>query len=252
MKNLSIFFNLLFVLCSATAYCVPALNSLPTASATIYLDFDGQVVTNSSWNGGATINAAPSGFNDTEITSIFNRVAEDYRPFNVNITTSEAKFLAAPLNRRIRIIVTPTNYFRTGVGGACYTGSFTWGDDTPGFVFSAALNMNSKWVAECCTHESGHSLGLSHQSKYDNGCSMVQSYNEGIGTGETSWAPVMGNSYYRNLSGWNNGPTPSGCTSEQDNLSIITNGNGFTFRIDDHSDNPNLNPTVIPVFNNIT
>jgi hypothetical protein len=55
----------------------------------------------------------------------------------------------------------------------------------------------------------------------------------------------MGNSYYRNLSGWNNGPTPTGCTADQDNLSIITTRNGFTYRTDDHSDDPSKNPTLL-------
>ena len=85
-------------------------------------------------------------------------------------------------------------------------------------------------VAECCSHESGHTLGLSHQSKYDDGCHLTATYNEGTGSGETAWAPIMGNSYYRNMSGWNNGPTPYGCGSNQDNLSIITSQNGFGYR----------------------
>jgi hypothetical protein len=55
----------------------------------------------------------------------------------------------------------------------------------------------------------------------------------------------MGNSYYRNLSGWNNGPTPSGCTADQDNLSIITTRNGFTYRKDDFSDDPSKNPALL-------
>ncbi|MEO5647511.1 MAG: T9SS type A sorting domain-containing protein, partial [Chitinophagaceae bacterium] len=126
-------------------------------------------------------------------------------------------------------------------------GSFTWGDDTPAFVFSNMLGMNVKYVAEACSHESGHALLLSHQSKYDNSCNILQNYNEGIGTGETSWAPVMGNSYYRNLSGWNNGLTPSSCTEEQDNLSIITGYNNFTYRADDHSSDVNTGFTPINI-----
>ncbi len=44
-------------------------------------------------------------------------------------------------------------------------------------------------------------------------------------------------------------PTPSGCTADQDNLSIITTRNGFTYRPDDHSDDPNNNPTTINIVN---
>lgn len=230
---------------SFKSYCLPQLSSLPAAKATIFLDFDGQTVTATSWNGGNTLYCAPANLTDAQITEIFNRVSEDYRPFNINITTDSTVFLAAPLTQRIRIIVTPTSGWYQGVGGVSYTGSFIWGDDTPGFVFPDRLGYNAKLIAECCTHESGHTVGLSHQAKYSGTCTLVSTYNEGTGLGETSWAPVMGNSYYRNLSGWNNGPTPSGCTADQDNLSIITTRNGFTYRKDDHSDDPNTNPTLI-------
>jgi hypothetical protein len=188
---------------------------------------------------------------DAQITEVFNRVAEDYRPFNVNVTTDANKVLAAPLNRRIRVIVTPTSAWYPGVGGVTYTGSFTWGDDTPCFVFCDRLGPNNpKMVAECCTHESGHSLGLSHQAKYSSTCTLVTTYNDGVGSGEIGWAPVMGNSYYKNVSRWANGPTPSGCNTSQDNLAIITTNNGFTYRPDDYVDDPGVNAAPISVTNN--
>lgn len=226
-----------FVLISANVFGLPNLNSLPSATATIYLDFNGQTVNSSSWNGGNTLICAPSGMTDAQITEVFNRVSEDYRPFNINITTEETKFLAAPLNKRIRIIITPTSSWKSGVGGIAYVGSFTWGDDTPAFVFCDRLGPNSpKYVAECCTHESGHTVGLSHQSTYDGNCNLIDTYNLGAGSGETGWAPVMGNSYYKNCTGWNNGPTQYGCTSKQDNLTIITSQNGFNYRVDDYAE----------------
>ncbi|MDQ6888987.1 MAG: T9SS type A sorting domain-containing protein [Bacteroidota bacterium] len=237
------------LLTSLNAISLPMLSSFPSARATIFLDFDGQTVVSSAWNNGNTLVCAASGFTDTQITEIFNRVSEDYRPFNINITTDSTIFLAAPLAQRIRIIVTPTSSWYTGVGGISYTGSFTWGDDTPGFVFPDRLANSPKIVAECCTHESGHTVGLSHQSSYSNTCTLVNTYNAGVGTGEIGWAPVMGNSYYKNLTGWNNGPTPSGCTIAQDNLSIITTQNGFTYRTDDYSDDPNSNPALITISN---
>ena len=239
------------LLASLNGISLPMLSSLPTAQATIFLDFDGQHVESTVWNGGNPLNCAPSGLTDVQIIQIFNRVSEDYRPFNINITTDSTKFLAAPLTKRIRVIVTITSSWFPNVGGVAYTGSFTWGDDTPAFVFSDMLGpFNTKNVAEACTHESGHSLGLSHQSKYNTSCALVATYNDGLGSGQSSWAPIMGVGYYKNMTTWNNGPTPSGCTIDQDNLSIITNGsNGFTYRTDDHSDNPAINPTVINIIN---
>ncbi len=244
-KNLPLVF-LLSILFSFSAYSQLKLNSYSSAAATIYLDFDGEEVNSPVWNSGATIHCAAPSLNSTQINEIFNRVAEDYRPFNINITTDIDVFVAAPIDKRIRVIVTPTSGWFTGVGGVSYLGSFTWGDDTPCFVFCDRLGPNNaKMVAECCSHESGHSLGLSHQSKYDGSCNLTATYNDGTGSGEIAWAPIMGNSYYRNMSGWSNGPTPYGCSNVQDNLSIIISNNGFTYRTDDHRDDINNAPTVI-------
>jgi len=233
------FFTLLFfTLFWLSAYSVPKLNSFPSATATIFLDFDGHFVQSGVWNNGMSFNCDPSGLSDPQIIEAFNRVAEDYRPFNVNITTDSAFFLAAPLNRRVRIIITTTSAWCPGVGGVAYVGSFTWGDDTPAFVFSDRLGPYSpKMVGEACSHESGHTVGLSHQSKYGASCSTPEEqYNSGAGSGETGWSPIMGNSYYRNMSNWNNGPTPYGCTNMQDNLSIIATQNGFGYRPDDYTE----------------
>jgi hypothetical protein len=250
MKKSYILMVLWALLTSLNAISLPKLSSFPSALATIFLDFDGQYVVSSSWNNGNALNCAASGMNDAQITEIFNRVSEHYRPFNLNITTDSTVFLAAPLTKRIRIIVTPTSSWYTGVGGISYTGSFTWGDDTPAFVFCDRLGPNNaKMVAECCTHESGHSLGLSHQSLYNSNCTLIATYNAGTGTGGTGWAPVMGNSYYKNSSGWNNGPTPYGCTSNEDNLLIISTANGFTYRTDDYPDAPGTNSPAITITN---
>lgn len=213
----------------------PSLSSLPGATATMFLDFDGQTVKSYAWNGNNTLLCAPSGMNDAQITEIFNRVSEDYRPFNINITTDSAKFLAAPLTQRIRLIVTTTSAWYQGVGGVSYIGSFAWGDDVPGFIFPDRLGNYPKYIAECCSHEGGHTVGLSHQSTYDNACHLVETYSPGTGDGEIGWAPVMGNSYYKNMTGWNDGPTPYGCAQTQDNLTIITTTNGFTYRTDDYT-----------------
>ncbi len=239
MKN---FTKILLLLCAvitmhiATAQ-TPALSSFGNAQATIFLDFDGHTVQSAGWRGGTAFTCAPSGLTGAQITEIFNRVAEDYRPFDVNITTDSLEFLSAPVARRMRIVVTTTSAWYAGVGGVAYIGSFTWGDDTPCFVFPDRLSFNAKYVAECCTHESGHTVGLSHQSAYDANCVLTQTYASGAGSGETGWAPVMGNSYYKNMTGWNDGPTPYGCNSTQDNLTTITSVNGFGYRADDYNEN---------------
>jgi hypothetical protein len=231
----------LLVLISFSAFSVPKLNSLPSATATIFLDFDGQYVQSTIWNSGNPINCAASGLTDLQITEAFNRASEDYRPFNVNITTDSTVFLAAPLYQRIRIIITPTSSWAGAITGISQIGSFTRGDDTPGFVFSDRCQYNPKYVAEIISHETGHTVGLSHQSKYNQvDCNTpIETYNTGYGSGTTGWAPIMGNSLNQNFSNWNDGPTPYGCTITQDNLTTITTQNGFGYRPDDYTETLN-------------
>lgn len=211
------------------------LNSFPAARATIYLDFDGQYVTGSSWNWNGPINALPADLSNDAISEIFNRVSEDYRPFNINITTDSSVYLAAPFNQRTRIIITTTSAWYGSAGGVSFVGSFTWGDETPAWVFSALLNNNLKNIAEACSHEMGHTLGLQHQSTFDENCQKIAEYSAGQGDGETGWAPIMGVGYYRNLTTWHIGSSSSGCNNIQNDLEVLAGAaNGFGFRIDDH------------------
>ena len=241
-----------FLLVSTKAFCqVPKLNSYTPSDSvpTIFLDFDGQTVQNGAWQSGNAFICAPSTLNSSQITNVFNRVIEDFRPFAINITTDSIKFFLAPPAKRVRIIVTPTSAWFPNVGGIAYTNTFTSGDDTPGFVFEDKLNYNPKYVGECCTHESGHTLGLAHQSRYDSTCAILETYNTGSGSGQISWAPVMGNSYYKNMTGWNQGPTPYACSNVQDNLTIITTTNGFTYRPDDYNQVMADNTTAVNPLN---
>ncbi len=215
---------------------VPVLNSYPSASAVIFLDFDGHTVVNTPWNSSGPITCAASALNSAQITEVFNRVAEDYRPFNLNITTDSTKYWAAPVTKRMRVILTTTYEWYGPAGGVAFVGSFSWGDGTPCFVFTSQLGYNQKNVAEAASHEAGHTLGLFHQSTYDAGCVKVSEYNYGTGTGEIGWAPIMGIGYSKNLTLWNNGPNSLGCSNIQSDLDMIIDPvNGFSYRNDDHA-----------------
>ena len=122
---------------------VPILSSYPSASAVIFLDFDGHTVANGAWNVSGPIYCGASGLNTAQMTEVFNRVAEDYRPFNINITTDSTRYLAAPLAKRMRVIVTVSYEWYGSAGGVAYVGSFSWGDDTPCFVFSGLLGYSA-------------------------------------------------------------------------------------------------------------
>lgn len=216
---------------------VPFLSSHPSAAAVVFLDFDGHNVDGTSWNYNGPIACGGSGLNNSQIVEIFNRVAEDYRPFNINITTDSTKFLAAPANKRMRVILTVSSSWYGSAGGVAFVGSFAWGDDNPCFVFTALLNNNVKFIAEAAAHEAGHTLGLYHQASYDANCVKLTDYYAGTGSGEIGWAPIMGVGYYRNMTLWNNGPNSYGCSNYQSDLDIITSAtNGFGYRADGHSD----------------
>ena len=229
---------------------VPLLNSYPSATAVIFLDFDGHTVNGTSWNYNGPIVCGASGLDNSQITEVFNRVAEDYRPFNLNITTDSAKFLAAPANRRMRVILTVSSSWYGAAGGVAFVTSFSWGDNNPCFVFSQLLNFNVKNISEAASHEAGHTLGLYHQASYDANCNKLSDYNPGQGSGEIGWAPIMGVGYYQNFTLWNNGPNSYGCNNLQSDLDIITSAtNGFGYRTDDHGNSFGA-ATTASFFNN--
>jgi hypothetical protein len=237
MKNLyqTLLLTILLLGSSRILAQVPVLNSYPSAPAVIYLDFDGQTVSGTSWNINGPLYLGPSNLNSTQITEVFNRIAEDYRPFNINITTDSTRYWAAPPRQRMRVVMTISWEWYGRAGGVAYVNSFTWGNNTPCFIFTSLHGYNTKNIAEAGAHEAGHTLGLRHQSRYDPVCQKTEEYNSGIGSGEIGWAPIMGVGYYRNQTTWHNGPNPYGCTNAQDDLAIITSStNGFGFRPDDH------------------
>lgn len=219
---------------------IPKLNSYPQAVSTIYLDFDGHEVKGTLWNWDTAlriIQAEPVSLIESEISDIFQRVAEDFRIFNINITTDSIVFNNAPPLSRIRVIITPTSkWYTPAAGGVSFVGSFIWGNGTPVFVFSDMLYNQPKYIAEIISHEAGHSLGLQHQSTYNGDCTLSKEYAEGQGEGEISWAPIMGMSYYRNVTTWNNGPSTVRCDQWQNDLWLIAGptNNNIGFREDDH------------------
>ncbi len=227
------------------------LNSLPGANHTIYLDFNGHTTTGTPWNGAGRssivtpafdIDGNPAGFSTTElerIQYIWQRVVEDFSPFNVNVTTQEPT-----LDRLIKSGTTDTawgvrvaiggssyDWFGAGAGGVAYLNSFNWDSDTPTFVFTQQLGGDEKSTAEAISHEVGHTLGLYHDGR----TSPSEGYYYGHGSGETGWAPIMGVGYYQNLTQWSKGQYLAANNTEDD-LAIITTANGFGYRVDDTGD----------------
>ncbi|PSR54714.1 hypothetical protein AHMF7605_14955 [Adhaeribacter arboris] len=218
------------------ALAVPNMQSLPGAKAVIYLDFDGEKVNSIYWNAGNEINAKPADLSEAEIVEVYKLISEDFRPFAVNVTTSLTVYKNAPANRRMRVIFTPTDDAGPGYGGVAYVGSYTWGDDTPCWVFNSGI----KGAGEAGSHEAGHTLGLSHDGR-----TLENSQHEEYFAGQESWAPIMGVGYYVEQVQWSKGEYPQANNQEND-LKIITTQNGFGYRSDDYSNtSANARPLVV-------
>lgn len=246
------------------------LHSNPGAKHTIYLDFDGHTTASTIWNtlytGGNSFTTpafnfegSSSDFTDNELTRIqwiWARVAEDFFPFNVNVTTQDPG--TAALSRTsndtewgIRVVIggSSTQWYGSSVGGIAYIGSFNWSNDTPVYVFPAQLgNGNEKFVAGAASHEVGHALGLNHHGRTN----PSEQYYSGHGSGDTGWAPIMGNPYHRNLTTWSRGEYANANLSSQDDLHIITTQNGFGYRTDDHGNTQQSATQVTAANNNLS
>ncbi len=230
MLCLGIFF------CSTGVFAqIPALNSNPGSAFVLLIDMDGHT-DSSGWWGSGTVVTAASGYSSTQANEVFNRVAEDFRPFNINVTTQQSVYDAAAVANRQRVVLTPTDgFYNTGgtsAGGVAYLGTFG-GGEIACWVFTNKMG-NSANAAEAASHELGHTLNLGHQSRYNSDCTKNTEYHSGQGSGQTSWAPIMGVGYNRIISQWYHGPgNGSTCTTKtQNDLSTIVS-NGFSYRTDD-------------------
>jgi PKD repeat protein len=223
------------------------LHSRPGAARTIYLNFRGATLSGTAWNSGNTTLTAlpfdtdgiPYSYSQAElerIQYIWQRVVEDFAPFDVDVTTEP------PAPERLTrsgatdgvfgttvLITSRSGVYSCSCGGVAYIGIF---DDTsdyykPALVFYDALGPGSeKYVAEAISHEAGHNMGLQHDGWSGGG------YYSGQGSGATGWAPIMGVGYYQALVQWSKGEYAT-ANNLQDDYSVMA-ANGLPLRSDDH------------------
>jgi len=180
---------------SGGSLAVPLLSSKPNAPKVIYIDFDGEVVTETYWTynykrlassgaRGTPINAEAysldtnkTGFSNRELQEIYTiwaTVAEEFSAFDVNVTTDVSAFNAVTYWNRHQHIVTSTRWYPAG--GVAGIGSFRRSMVSWGFYVRAQV----------IAHEVGHTFGLWHDG------TPFTTYYGGHGSGSLAWMPIMG------------------------------------------------------------
>ena len=228
-----------------------ALHSLPSSTKVIYLDFDGHQMEDEYWNGrfgigpfandAYDIDGNPAVFSTTErdrIYEIFQRVADDYAPFDIDVTTEDPgidglrRTSSGDTTYGVRVVITSSDWFAAANGGARIGGIallnvFTSSTDHAAYVFSGNLGGGrAKSVADATSHEAGHNLSLRHDG------TSTRDYYSGHG----SWGPIMGTPYSRSVTQWSDGQYPDANNTTEDDLAEIGARSGF--RPDDHADTP--------------
>ncbi|TXH99559.1 MAG: hypothetical protein E6Q76_19620 [Rhizobium sp.] len=211
------------------------LQSLPGAEWTVWLDFEGGRLdlSRSPWQMFDTIDVPafdqdgnPKAFSSAELASIqqiTRAVAEDYAPFNVNVTTRRP----ADLTRTQRVViggagerVDPQRRYSGLTAGRIWDAAH--GREAINFVWPSRVGNRADHVAEVVSHEVGHAFGLDHD-----GTASAEYFR-----GANGWAPIMGAAFGA-LSQWDNGAY-LGATNTQPDADVIAATAGW--RPDDFGD----------------
>lgn len=221
----------------SAAFTVPVWNSLPGAAASLFLDFDGHF--DATWN--ATTppldrDGDPNSLGAEELSfieSVWRIVAEDYAPFNINVTTVEPPELAEGVpdsvaNRvAMRLAIGGTEavlgYTGGGLAGMARINSFSGVGNNVAYVFpesSTSGYRNAAVVGVVASHEAGHAFGLRHLSN---------AYNV-----TDRWQGLMNSLVFSyDLAYWMSEINDQGVV--QDDMAVLSGSlNGFGYRVDDH------------------
>lgn len=222
------------------------LHSSPGSNRTLFIDFDGGLIENTYWNSAIGPFVEPPFSLDEDTTTLNNderlyildvwmRVAEDYAPFNVDVTTEDPGFAAIDRSgssdqtygTRAMIAQGSEIASSCGCSGIAYVGvsniTRSHSKFQPAFVFPGDYGPAS--TANTISHETGHNFGLSHDGLQANG-GTIEYWD-----GNELYDVIMGSGWGA-LSQWSNG-TYTGANNTEDDLAVI-NAHGGTYRADDH------------------
>jgi len=228
-----------------TAKSVFKLHTRPGASHTLFLDFDGGVVSGTAWNAYQGIKEWQAVAYDTDgkekafskdeiadMAEIWQQVAEDFIPFDVDVTTEDPGERGPTIGW---VLVTRSTDADTRplpeskAGGVSYVNTFGYGQTayySPLFVYYNNLGSPTA-VADAASHAMGHMVGLTHD-----GATAAVSAGKG-GSRNLSWSPIMSLDHSGHITQWSRGDY-RGATNNQDDVGILTGSLGR--RSDDHED----------------
>jgi len=222
---------------AASLASLPLLSSSPGSTAKLFLDFDGRFYAQWLTGRDATtpaydIDGDATSFSATELSrieQIWAIVAEDFAPFNIDVTTIDPGSLTNQVVAVVAIGGSSFDWYGSSAGGVAFIGGFYNSAPNVGYAFDEQLgNGHVKYTAEAISHEAGHLFGLHHQARWT-GTTLTESYH----SGDANWAPHMGVGYYSTRTTWHNGTTSSS-TTFQDDIAILSNSNNaFGMRSDD-------------------
>ena len=187
-----------------TAVTAPAIQ---VDQVLIFINFNGATVFPGNDNGDTFRSSIISGirtFPPPSLTleqqaEVVRRVVDDYSPFNVQVTTSQAEYTAATaLKKQMCLVSTQpaVGGFSSDTGGISpFAGPGIRIPNSIVFVFSVSFGNDPVEVANTVSHEIGHALGgLPHQHLYNNDvdCQVISDYHPTFGTGPLSFGPIMG------------------------------------------------------------
>lgn len=210
-----------------------------------------------------SIDGNTAAFSQDELTNIrlsWARTAEKYVGFNINVTTVDPAIAAGQAGsdftrqayydstaRLMHTVIGGTgSWFNNGnSGGVSFGGTTANSYAVAGFNSGAGRGYKTNWsfmgpsfgwawdpqfVGEVTAHENGHGLNAGHQSDFS-GNAFINEYSSGSGTGNGSYAPIMGNSYSSQRGTWRLGDTPTSNNGRatQNDVHVIAANSGLNY-----------------------